>query len=287
MTQGYIFFGVDDQGSTQNIERAYALSISLKLADPDRDTCVVVHQFDQVPKRYEEGFDYIIELPFGRTEVNHHDFRIDWWQLYHATPFEKSLYIDTYSIAVDNLDSLWKIANGQDLIFGVANDYRGYKTRNNKQFLVQDRNNLTAFDAGMIYFEKDLESSEFFKMADPLFKDWRTVYLEVLPTKYRAPDFDFNLMINITAKMIGNPIVQEEMFDYTDLGINFLWTPDEDEEERWIDSLNVWFTRDCDLKINNHRQTGIVTYQDPDFLTKDMLTKLNDYYRKAKKTAQA
>jgi hypothetical protein len=106
MTQGYIFIGVDDDGSVENITNAYALSLSLKLADPNRETCVVVESFHDVPKRYEDGFDYIVELPFKRTESNHHDVRIDFWQLYYCTPFDQTMFVDTQSIVAGNVDSL-------------------------------------------------------------------------------------------------------------------------------------------------------------------------------------
>lgn len=285
MTQGYLFFGVDDDGSTQNIECAFALSASLKIADPKRETCVVVNRFDQVPKKYEKAFDYIVELPYGRTEINHHDFRIDFWQIYHATPFDETIYIDTYCIAVDNIDSLWEASHIADLVFATARDFRGKFTRDTEHFAAQDRNQIAAFDTGMVYFTKELEPSEFFKMADPIFKNWRDVYRDIL-TEYRAEDFDATLMINLVGQLTGNDIIRSDDFDYTDLAINFNWDP-ETKIQDWFTTLNIWYTADGSLKINNHRQTGIVRYRYPEFITKEILQKINDNYRKATKKIKA
>ena len=180
MTQGYIILGTDDIGKTINIERAHTLSLSLKMADPTRETCVVVRHFSDVPKRYENGFDYIIELPFGRTEPNHHDIFIDFWQLYYCTPFDETMFINTYSLAIDNIDMLWELNIKDDIAFATSLDFRGDSNINKELFLVQERNDLPKFNTNVIYFTKNSKAESFFKMADPVFKGWRDVYRETL-----------------------------------------------------------------------------------------------------------
>lgn len=286
MSQGYVFFGIDQYGESKNIDCAYALSISLKMRDPERETCVVVHKFDNVPKRYEKGFDYIVELPYGRSEVDHHDFRIDWWQIYYATPFEESIYLDTYSLAIDNLSSLWDVTQHEELLFGVARDFRGDLHRNNHLFRTQDNNQMIAFDTRMVYFSKGKKVSEFFKMADPVFKNWRTIYTDLL-TNVKVPDFDVTLLVNVVAKLLGEKIIYNDLFDYTDATLK-VWEPDEDEvADSWTKYLNVWYADDGMLKLNNHRQTGIFYYDDPTFMNKNIISKLNDNFRKKKRKEKA
>jgi len=278
---GYIFLGVDDHDSTKNIECAYALSLSLKLADPGCETCVVVDKFSHVPLKYTNGFDYIVELPFGRTEINHSDIHIDFWQLYHCTPFDSNMFINTYSLAIDNIASLWDFANIDDVVFGSAIDFRGNNTRDTEKFLVQDINKIPAFNTDLIYFNKSDKAQDFFKMADPLFKGWRDVFREIL-TDNKATNFDFTLMTNIVARATGDSYAFPKYFDYTDLGINFLYNPQDEIQIDWIDSLNIWITANIDIKINNHRQTGILHYDSPSVVTNDLIGKLNDNYRKTK-----
>jgi hypothetical protein len=286
MTQGYVFLGVDDANSDVNIACAAALSLSLRVADPWHETCVVVNKFSDVPKRYEKMFDYIVELPFGRTDSNHHNTYIDFWQSYYCTPFDENIFMDTNSIAVDNAASLWNVSGVADLMFGTALDFRGVATRNSERFVVQDRNSIPAFDAGMLYFTKDRESSEFFKLADPVFKNWRDIYRDRL-SEFKATDFDFTLMVNITAQLTGNQYQFPRYFDYTDLELNFTWDPDVEDETNWTESLNLWITDDMTVKVNNHRQTGIVRYGNADYMTDEMIQKLNDNYRKSKAKMQA
>jgi len=280
MTQGYIFLGVDDDDKTRNIDCAYALSLSLKLADPGCETCVVVHKFEHVPKRYEGGFDYIVELPFGRTESNHHNMYIDFWQLYHCTPFDESMFVDTYTLAIDNIASLWDVRVFDDIVFATACDFRGNITVDVERMETQNRNEIEGFKTGLLYFNKDIKSREFFKMADPFFKNWRDVYRETL-TEFKATDFDFTLMMNMVAASLGENYVFPTWFEYTDLEINFLYNPEEEEELDWLDSLNLWVTDDVTVKINNHRQTGILHYGSPRVMTADIIKKLNDNFRKS------
>lgn len=276
MTQGYVFLGVDDFGKTQNIACAYALSLTLKLADPDRETCVVVNKFSDVPKRYENGFDYIVELPYGRSEVNHHNIFIDFWQLYYCTPFDESMFVNTYALAVESLDGMWDVARESDLVFASAKTFRG-ETFEGNRFDVHEKNKLPCHDVGVIFFRKEEITSEFFKMADPVFKGWRDVYREV-HTEIKVNDFDFGLMVNTVAKLLGEQYTDPKLFTYTDLSIDFV---QEDEKQYdWYDSLNIWFTKDLKLKINNHRLSGIVVYQEPRFLTDAMIDKINDHYNK-------
>ncbi len=286
MSQGYIFFGIDQYRETKNLECAYALSVSLKMSDPDRETCVVVHKFADVPKKYEGMFDYIIELPYGRTEPNHHDFRIDWWQIYYASPFDESIYLDTYSLALDNVSSLWDAISSEEILFGCARDYRGDIARNNWLFQTQDNNKILGFDTRMVYFRKSKTASEFFKIADPIFKNWREVYTDLL-TKVRVSDFDMTLLVNMTAKQTSDDIITNELFDFTDASLDIFWDSEENEQpDSWRKIFNIWFADDGTLKINNHRQSGIFYYDEPEFVNKTMITRLNDNYRKKKNPAK-
>jgi len=281
MTQGYIIMGVDDYGETQNIACAYALSLSIKMLDPDREVCVVVHKHEDVPLRYEGGFDYIVELPYGRSDSNHHDIRIDFWQLYYASPFEENLYVDTYSIATESIASLWECAQ-EDILFGRALTFRSERIElfSRKMYDVQQRNSINIFDTGMVFWRKSQVASEFFKMADPVFKSWRDVYREVL-TEARPEDFDMTVVVNTVADMLGETYLTSDLFHYRDMGIQFP-EPDEDDDFDWIESLNFWVTDDVHIKINNYRQTGIVRYSDPELLTDEIITKIHEHYQKGK-----
>jgi hypothetical protein len=279
MKQGYTILGIDGADSDDNIKAAYALSISLKLADPDRETCVVVTSFDDVTREYSHGFDYIVELPFGRTDANHHDIMIDWWQIYYCTPFTETMSIHNCSLAIDNIEMLWAQTNDVDIAFANSRDFRGTLRSDVERNVAQQRNDVPAFSANLVYFRKSYIASEFFKLADPVFRNWRNVYRDML-TEYRPTDFALDLMCNLTADQLGASYPVLELFDYTNLKINFLFDPENDDQAPWQSQYICWITDDLQVKINNYRQTGVFHYGDPELLTKGIMQKINDSFNK-------
>jgi hypothetical protein len=277
MKQGYIILGVDAAGSIQNIKAAYALSLSLKISDPLRETCVVVNNFLDVPAEYEEGFNYIVELPFKRTEASHNDIMIDWWQIYYCTPFEETIAIHNYSIALDNMEMLWHQTSDIDIAFADSCDFRSILCTDVERTHANVRNNIAVYNAKVVYFRKSQIASEFFKMADPVFRSWRESYYATLP-EYRPADFDLDLMCGITVSMLGENYPKLKLFNYNDLKINFLFDPTIENPLNWQEQYTVWVTNNLQVKINNHRQRGLFHYGYPQFLTTDIMRKINDSY---------
>lgn len=278
MTQGYIIIGTDDYGKTQNITCAYVLCLSLKLADPTREVCVVVNKFADVPKKYEDVFDYIVELPFGRTDSNHDNIFIDFWQLYYCTPFDETIFINTYAYAINNVESLWEVAAFGDLGVFIPTDFASdfFELR------ALQNNDKIEFDghfADLFYFKKSEAAAEFFKMADPVFKNWRYVY-QTYAENVKSKNFDLNVTVNIVLLMIGKTITANKLFDYSNLMLR------NDEHQKiddieWLQNLNLWFDIDlATFKINNFNQRGVLVYNDPRIVEKFDLRKLHDNYRK-------
>lgn len=281
MSQGYIFLGVDDTNKTDNIVAAYTLSLSLKIFDPTRETCVVVNKLSDVPAKFENGFDYIVELPFGRTEINHKNILIDFWQMYYCSPFDESMFVNTYSLAVSNIDSLWDFPSRSGIAFATATNFKGELTGKKSKFNCQEKNNLPKFDSDVMYFNKNQIPSEFFKMSDAIFKEWRKVYSEFIDESSPG-DFDFTLMVNIISYLLGEEYTFPVEFVYTDLNIPVI---DPNSDYSWpanISDYTIWVTNKNQIKINNHRQIGIICYHNPKFITEKITSNLYANYKKNK-----
>lgn len=270
--QGYIILGVDDFGQQKNITCANSLALSIKELDPDRPVCVVVNDFADLPQRFEKTFDYVVELPYGRSDTFHGDINLDFWQLYNATPFEESIFVDTYSLAVEHIDSLWN-AVGDNIAFGTAYNLRR-EIFKGKRYAINEKNEIPTYDTGIIYWKRSKVASEFFKMADPVFKGWRDIYRDVL-TEDRPIDFDFGTLVNTTLHMLGEQLRPSPLFTYTDISIRFP-EPEEEDDLKFVEGINIWLTHDHTFKANNYRQTGFVRYGDPSVLTEEMQQKFND-----------
>lgn len=274
-TQGYITLGVDAPGKTTYIRAAYALSMSLKLTDPDRQTAVVVRKFGDVPSKYEKAFDFIIELPFARTDKTESNVMIDMWQLSHCTPFNETIFVHPMSLAIDNIDSLWDLTRDNDLVFGAAQnvnqEFRSYENK----FVAQTNNNIRAFNIDVFYFKQSIKASEFFKMADVVFKNWRTLLLQYV-TESRPTHFDYTLIANLTMKLLGEDYICDKLV-YTDFVADNL-PIESDDSDSWLDQVDIWFIGGTNIKINNHRQTGLFVYHNMEILNSEALDDIRSNY---------
>lgn len=287
MTQGYITLAVDYPGNTDNIENAALLAMTARMSDPDREFAVVVRSFGDVPSRLEECFDYIVELPFKRTDQNEGNQLIDAWQIYYATPFEETMWITTNSLVVDNLAAQWHGTEHEDLLFSRPLNYKGDIAQYKKKFRAQKKSDLPAFSSDVFFFRKSETASEFFKMADPVFRHWRDIYREYIK-EHRPVGFDFTTLVNITTHMIGYENTQPEyQIEYVDIDPdNMPIDLDEDSNADWSEQINIWFYKGQHVKVNNHRQSGIWVYHDEDLLTREARNDIRSNFSK-NKTAKA
>lgn len=275
MTQGYVTLAVDTESGIE-IKQAVTLAISLKMADPSREVCLLTDKFSTVPKKYEGVFDYIVEFPYGNFDTTE-DGLINIWQLYYSTPFDQTLYIDRRSLVLSNtVQSMWDTFEHEDYVFSKSvSNFRGERISMKHSFYIHERNEIPTFYTNVFYFNKSERSMQFFKMLDVTLKDFRRVYLQQLSSN-RPAYFDLNLIINLTIKMLGETTSIHGHIPYTLISLDNILTDDEDLPSDWVEYLSHWMSNDI-LKINNHRQTGIVCYNSNNFLDEEII---NDYRKR-------
>ena len=49
MTQGYMLMGLDREDDSTRIDAAYLAALTLKIADPEREVCVMVRDTEELP----------------------------------------------------------------------------------------------------------------------------------------------------------------------------------------------------------------------------------------------
>jgi hypothetical protein len=55
----------------------------------------------------------------------------------------------------------------------------------------------------------------------------------------------------------------------------------EDQQDKWLNDINVWFFAGHKTKVNNHRQTGLFVYHDFDLMTEETTNELRKYRKNA------
>lgn len=280
--QGYITMAIDSEQSTCQIRSAYSLACSLRLADPDREIALVTDKFKNVPLKYEDAFDYIIELPYGVTDITESNRSHNLWQIYYCTPFDENLYVNPASLAVDNITSYWDTFVYDSIIFPT--NTMNFQLNESVYFEGRDvfeKNGLIDIHSDIFYFKRDEFSANFFKMADIVFQNWRQLFFEYI--KENRPEiFDADIAFALTAYMMGESLKADvNQLTYIDLTPYNVTELNEEYLAAWLDSINIWFFKGNKVKVNNHRQTGFFVYHDFDLLTEEATNEL----RKHRKTA--
>jgi hypothetical protein len=62
---------------------------------------------DEIPVEHRELFDQIIPIPFGDESVNSLWKIENRWKLYHCTPYNETLVLDTDMLILQDISSWW------------------------------------------------------------------------------------------------------------------------------------------------------------------------------------
>ena len=286
MSRGFVTLGIDTD--LDKIKYSYALALSIKNCDPTAEVCLVVDKdkSDLVNKKYFDAFDYITELPFGNTghEDGFHGSNI--WQMIHCTPFDETIYVDydTLFLNVD-IDLLWNQFENYDLAMtNLARTYRNVPTNKLLSFEIELKYELPLLYNQLIYFNSASDTAqEWFKLADPYFQNWRSVYNKVF-TELKPESFDKNIICNIITSHLdcyNDVAVSLNNFYDIDTMSQYLWSSDVPTD--WTELFNAWFDIKNGMLIENSlTRSGIIHYRDENFITEEILNELRNKFNTTK-----
>jgi hypothetical protein len=265
--QGYITVARTD--NRNDCREAWLAAKSIKKFDPDREVCVVVDNIDKFPNDLESVFDYVVQLPYDAYDI-HEDFKTNIWQIYYCTPFFENIYFDKQTLLLSNIDGVWDNCSTHDLVF--PSKVTNFKQENLDflyYFKTHQKNKLPTVFTDFFYFKKSENSAEFFKMLDPILKNWRSIYTN-FANENKPEYFNINLLINITIKLLGYENPNTDFFTYNFLSLENITLDDKDLPDDWTKYLSCW-VKNSTVKINNHKLTQLVYYNTPNFIDEEIL----------------
>ena len=276
--RGFVTLGINT--GEDNIRYCYALACSIKVCDPDASITLIVDkgQLGNVQSFYEHVFDYMIELPYGNSAHKDGFHGMNLWQVYHATPYEETIYVDydTLFINVD-VNDLWAVMSSKNGI-SVPTDalaYRNFPVPKVWRFEYEIQYKLPRYFYNLMYFDKkDKTAAEWFKMADPILQNWRDVYNNVFPNK-KPEYFQKNVLGNVITHFVDHTydigVKLNNHYDLHTLSHGVFNNPDE-APSSWTDMLNYWVTNNKKIQIDNSViSSGIIHYSDETFLTDEIV----------------
>ena len=278
--RGFIIIGINTD--VDKMQYAEACALSIKKCDPEASICLLYDDKNSETEnnlsKYTSSFDLAAPLPFGNTGHNDGFHGSNLWQVHQASPYDETIYVDydTLFINVD-IPQLWDTFSPYELAMSnKAMTYRNGQCNVKTQFEYELVANLPKLYNSMIYFKKESKiTNEWFKMADPIFQNWRDTYNTVF--KDKKPDtFNKNILCNIVTSLLDiEKQISVPVINFYDLEAKsqYLWNNDVSPE--WSQNLNYWFANNNHLMIENSIiSSGIVHYRDENFLTNEIL---NEY----------
>ena len=272
MSKGYLVFAQNSE--TDYVRQAIALAASLKNSGNNQPISIVTD--DTIPAEYVPLFDKVIPIPWGDDAV-----RSQWkienrWKLYHLTPYEETVVLDSDVLVTATLDNLWKFVDTFEVYFtSVVADFKSRPVVDltYRQTFIQ--NDLPNLYSGLYYFKKSEFAREFFETLELVVKNYQEVYKLYTPNK-KQEFLSIDVSAAIAAKIldVANDITCDAYCPTTfyhlkpklqSLPVNVL---------RWTDALDVEYSDK--LIIGNHIAHGVIHYVEDQFLTNEMFNRIVD-----------
>jgi hypothetical protein len=265
----------------QNAEDDYvkqACLCAMSIHSTNKDARVSLVTNDIVPEEYKKYFDQIIPIPWN-DDAEFSEWKIEnRWKLYHATPYEKTVVLDTDMLVLQDLSSWWEFLDMYDLYFTTnVYTYRGERITSKyyrKGFVA---NNLYNLYTGVHYFKKSDQAAEFYKWMELITQNWELFYGQFHKEHYPSrPSMDVTAAI--TAKILNcehditNELAKYPTFTHMKSRAQNWQKP----RDKWQEVVDVHLTA-TNLMIGNYKQTGIFHYTEKSFVDDDKLKVYKEY----------
>jgi len=274
MSKGFVVLA-QNTDTIDYVRQAYALALSIKKSQNTIKNISIITN-DSVPEQYKFVFDQIIEIPWGDSSTNSR-FKVEnRWKIYHASPYDQTIVLDTDMLVLDDLSSFWSTFENYEIYYtGKVLDYRNKIVTSDYYRKAFTANELPNFYAGLHYFKKSEFAKEFYSWVELITNNWELFY-----GKYVSEHYPGRPSMDISAALAGKIMqVSEKITNTKHDPVTFThmksriqgWAEPTDS---WMQSVAVYFDNDCRLKIGNFQQQGVFHYTEKEFLTDVIVNKL-------------
>jgi hypothetical protein len=267
MTKGIVVLAQNN--ATDNyVEQAALLAMSLHTYN---DVPISLITNDQVPKEYVSLFDKIIPIPFGDS-AKVSDWKIEnRWKIYHASPYDQTIVMDTDMLVLQNIDVWWDFLSNYE-VFYTSNvlTYKGETANTSYYRKTFIDNELPNLFCGLHYFKKSDFAQQFYTWLELVVNNWETFYEQQLLASSRPKHVSMDVCTAIVTKIldcesvITNKVAKFPSFTHMKPYCQGWHTV----QTSWQDQIGVYISKDGSTKLGNYAQTGILHYTEKDFVEK-------------------
>lgn len=255
---------------------AYAQAMSIKLTMPDSQYCVVVDEDTekQITDKHRDLFDDIVVLDEDYAKQD------DWklaneWQVFELSPYKETIKVESDILFTRSITHWWHAFRLRDIVLSLGTkNFKGDPATSRVYRRIFDANQLPDVYNGLMYFRYSETASEFFNIAEQVFKQWETVKENVLKG-FSYEEASTDVVYAIAAKILGVERCTLPDCDF----INFAhmknaindWPDDKPWDEMIMTELDLPM-----IRINNVNQYHPVHYQDKNWLTDEIIERYEE-----------
>lgn len=277
MSKGFVIFAKNTQ-TVDYVRQACALALSIKTSQTEIKNISIVTN-DSVPTEFLPLFDNVIPIPWFTEEgsVLAAEHR---WKIYHATPYDETIVLDSDMLVFKDLSVWWKYLENYDLHF--CSTIKNYKD----DIVLEDPVHRKAFIANKLpnvyyalhYFKKTDQSLAFYKVLEFVIKNWELCYGKFAPEEYQSwvsMDLSAAIALKICA-MEDEVITPHSPLEFVHMKPAIQgWVMD---NAKWQNAVHKFMNKSADLFIANIKQNTIFHYVEKDFLNDEIFQILEENY---------
>lgn len=282
VSKGFLVLAQNSQG-IDYVKQAYGLALSIAMSQKDITNISIITN-DTIPKKYQSVFDHIIPIPFNDDAVESKWKVENRWKLFHATPYDETVVLDTDMLMLEDITSWWDYCSQHDIAFCS-------RIKNYKQEVIIDHVHRKAFQSNNLpntyfalhYFKKTDPAYEFYKILEFVCNNWEWSYTQLASVDWQNW-LSMDLASAVALELYGGS--QHIVDQLSPLEFIHMKTPIQSwptVPATWQDAVPFILNSKGDLIVGNIKQTKLFHYVEKDFLTKDILNRLEELANGKKK----
>lgn len=254
------------------VKQAYLCALSIIASGNQHPVSIVTDT--PLLEKYKKVFDKVIETPWN-TKTDSRFHTENRWKLYHATPYEETIVLDSDVLVQQDLEPFWNLMKNYFLYYpSRVFTYRKDLVTSNYYRKAFVANNLPNVYNTLHFFRKCERSKEYFTWLETISNNWELFYGNFCKDYYpKQPSMDITCAIAAKIMDIDTEITNSKM----DLPMIVHMKPAIQKWQNlvtsWQDRVGVYVNDRLDLKIGNHLQDTVFHYTENDFVTDDIIGK--------------
>ena len=258
------------------VRLAYAQALSIKATQANvNEYAVMVTPGTDIPDKYKQVFDEVIDVPWGDMSSKTRKFENE-WKTYHITPWDETIKVESDILFTSDVTNWWRFLSDKELWFtSDVHTYRNEVVYSRACRQMFDDNGLPNVYNGLMFFKKCDLALSFFELAEIIFKNYSVFSKEILDkSRPLWPDTDTVYAMAVKLLEIEPLVMQHNSYMPTFVHMktelqNWMSFNSYD----WTNQVHATFTDDLELKIGMYKQNLPVHYHVKSFITDEIIGK--------------